>query len=190
LFIPEIQVNNLAGVNALYTAGAHDSMGFSPFTIENGNEENSQMLRASYDILRQLEPLLIENQGQGTMIGVLAETVEQRQPQRFFLNGYALNVTYERSANVPNTVIPPSGGLIIALDKDEFLIAGTGFVTVFEVNSPGHLMVGILSAREGRFENGKWIGGRWLNGDQTHQGRHIRMETNKFSIQKIKLYRY
>ena len=190
LFIPEIQFNNLAGVNALYTAGAHDSMGFSPFAIENGNEENSETLRTSYDILRQLEPLLIENQGRGTMIGVLAETVEQRQPQRFFLNGYALNVTYERAQNVPNTVVPPSGGLIIALGKDEFLIAGTGFVTVFEVNSPGDQIVGILSAQEGRFENGKWIGGRWLNGDQTHQGRHIRMETNKFSIQRVKLYRY
>jgi beta-galactosidase GanA len=190
LFVPEIQFNNLSGVNALYAAGAHDSIGFSPFSIENGDEANNETLKTSYDILQQLEPLLIENQGTGKMIGVLAETPEQRQPQRFFLNGYALNVTYERAATVPNTVVPPSGGLIIALGKDEFLMAGTGFVTVFETDSPGDLNVGILSAQEGKFENGKWVGGRWLNGDQTHQGRHIRMETGKFSIQKVKLYRY
>ncbi|MBX7172193.1 MAG: DUF5597 domain-containing protein [Pyrinomonadaceae bacterium] len=190
LFIPEIQFNNLSGVNALYAAGAHDSIGFSPFFVENGSDENNKILTDSYDILRQLEPLLIENQGKDKMIGLLAETIEQRVPQKFYFNGYALNVTYERSANIPNTVVPPSGGLIIALGKDEFLIAGSGFVTVFEAASPGEPIVGILSAQEGRFENGKWIGGRWLNGDQTHQGRHIRLETGKFSIQKVKLYRY
>jgi beta-galactosidase GanA len=190
LFVPEIQFNSLAGVNALYAAGAHDAIGFSPFSIENGEAENNETLRASYDILRQLEPLLVENQGKGTMIGVLAESVEQRQPQKFFLNGYALNVTYERAANIPNTAVPASGGLVIALGKDEFLFAGTGFVTTFDADSAGDPMVGILSAQEGRFENGRWVGGRWLNGDQTHQGRHIRLETNKFSIQRVKLYRY
>lgn len=190
LFIPEIQFNNLSGVNALYAAGAHDSIGFSPFSIENGSDENNKILSESYDILRQLEPLITENQGKDKMIGVLAETVEQRVPQKFYFNGYALNVTYERSANIPNTVVPPSGGLIIALGKDEFLIAGSGFVTVFEVASTGEPIVGILSAQEGKFENGKWISGRWLNGDQTHQGRHIRIETGKFSIQRVKLYRY
>lgn len=190
LFIPEIQFNNLSGVNALYVAGAHDSMGFSPFSIENGGEAENKILTDAYDILRQLEPLLIENQGTDKMIGVLAETVEQRVPQKFYFNGYALNITYERSANIPNTVVPPSGGLIIALGKDDFLIAGTGFVTVFEANSQGDPNVGLLSVQEGRFENGKWIGGRWLNGDQTHQGRHIRMETGKFTIQRVKLYRY
>lgn len=190
LFVPEIRFDNTSGVNALYAAGAHDSIGFSPFSIENGDEPENKILTEAYDLLRQLEPLLIENQGKKKMIGVLAETAEQRKPQRFYFNGYALDVTYERSANVPNTVVPPSGGLIIALGKDEFLIAGTGFVTVFEVDSPGDLNVGILSAQEGSFENGKWIGGRWLNGDQTHQGRHIRLETGKFGIQKVKLYRY
>ncbi|HQU86172.1 MAG TPA: DUF5597 domain-containing protein, partial [Pyrinomonadaceae bacterium] len=190
LFIPEIQFNTSAGVNALYAAGAHDAIGFSPFSIENGEDSENKILTEAYDLLKQLEPLLIENQGKNKMIGVLAETAEQRKPQRFYFNGYALDVTYERAANVSNTAVPPSGGLIIALGKDEFLFAGTGFVTVFEVDSPGDLNVGLLSVQEGRFENGKWSGGRWLNGDQTHQGRHIRLETGKFSIQKVKLYRY
>ncbi|MBS1793190.1 MAG: DUF5597 domain-containing protein [Acidobacteria bacterium] len=190
LFVPEIQFNAMSGVNALYAAGAHDAIGFSPFSIENGEPENGETLRAAYDVLRQLEPLLIANQGKDTMIGLLAETAEQRQPQRFYFNGYALNVTYERSANVPNTAVPPAGGLVVALGKDEFLFAGTGFVTTFEPDGPGDPLVGILSAEEGRFENGRWIGGRRLNGDQTHQGRHIRLETGKFSIQKVRLYRY
>jgi len=35
----------------------------------------------------------------------------------------------------------------------------------------------------------KWAPGRWLNGDQTHQGRHIRLAPGKFDIQRVKLYR-
>jgi hypothetical protein len=31
---------------------------------------------------------------------------------------------------------------------------------------------------------------RHLNGDQTHQGRHIRIPVGQFQIQHFKLYRY
>ena len=44
--------------------------------------------------------------------------------------------------------------------------------------------------RAGRYVRGQWTITRWLNGDQTHQGRHIRLEPNDFSIQRVKLYRY
>jgi thiamine phosphate synthase YjbQ (UPF0047 family) len=50
--------------------------------------------------------------------------------------------------------------------------------------------VGILSVEEGRFVDGQWENIRWLNGDQTHQGRHLRLEPGRFSMQRIKLYRY
>jgi hypothetical protein len=43
---------------------------------------------------------------------------------------------------------------------------------------------------EGRFENGRWKNIRWLNGDETHQGRHLRLAPGGLSIQRIKLYRY
>jgi len=47
-----------------------------------------------------------------------------------------------------------------------------------------------LSAEEGRYVNGTWKNILWLGGDQTHQGRHIRLEPGRFSIQRVKLYRY
>jgi hypothetical protein len=37
---------------------------------------------------------------------------------------------------------------------------------------------------------GQWQPRRWLNGDQTHQGRHLRLPSGKFDIQRVKLYRY
>ena len=50
--------------------------------------------------------------------------------------------------------------------------------------------VGLETVRELRFENGQWVDGRWLNGDQTHQGRHIRLPPTEFGVQRVKLYRY
>jgi len=55
----------------------------------------------------------------------------------------------------------------------------------------GPPLAGIESAWEGSFDaRGKWIAGRLLNGDQTHQGRHIRLAPGKFQIQRVRLYRY
>lgn len=193
LFIPEIQFNQYSSVNAFYAVGAHDAMGFSPFAIENGDESNTELMRQTYDVLRRLEPVILENQGKGKMAGLLAESVEQRQPQKIFLNGYALSATYERpAAAISNnqTTPPASGALVIALGADEFLFAGTGTVITFEAETQGAATVGILSADEGKFENGAWKPGRRLNGDQTHQGRHIRLETNRISVQRVRLYRY
>lgn len=31
---------------------------------------------------------------------------------------------------------------------------------------------------------------RWLNGDQTHQGRHIRLPAGRVGVQRFELYRY
>jgi len=69
-------------------------------------------------------------------------------------------------------------------------IAGTGLVVTFEANAPGLPLVGILSAQERKYVEGQWRPRRWLNGDQTHQGRHLRLPPGKFDIQRVKLYRY
>src|SRR6202012_5288193 len=49
---------------------------------------------------------------------------------------------------------------------------------------------GILSAEEGRFFDGQWRNTLWLGGDQTNQGRQLRLEAGRFSIQRVRLYRY
>jgi beta-galactosidase GanA len=127
------------------------------------------------------------------MTGLLPETPEpQRVPQQVRLGGYKLNVTYERPTPAPpaQTSDVPTGGLVISTGPDEFVVAGTGLVIVFEADSPGDPLVGILSAQEGKYVEGQWRPGRWLNGDQTHQGRHIRLPSGRFDIQRVKLYRY
>jgi hypothetical protein len=124
-------------------------------------------------------------------------------PQEVRLDGleYALTIEFPSGpprapganpgAEAPDAgPVVPRGGIIIALGADEFLVAGTGMVVTFTPLGPGAPIAGILSVREGRLVDGKWEGGRWMNGDQTHQGRHIRLGSPGFSIQRVRLYRY
>jgi beta-galactosidase GanA len=76
-----------------------------------------------------------------------------------------------------------------ATGPDEFIIAGTAVTITFAAGAPGK-RAGILSAEEGRVVSGRWENVRWLNGDQTHQGRHVRLEPGRFSMQRVRLYRY
>jgi len=39
-------------------------------------------------------------------------------------------------------------------------------------------------------QNGQLVRRRLLNGDETHQGRHIRLAPDGFSVQQVRLYRY
>lgn len=193
LFIPEVQSGPLNSVQALYVFGQHDAIGFSPFSIESVEGPTADLLAAGYELVAQLEPLIVEHQGKGVMAGLLPETAEpQRVPQRVRLGGYTLNVTYERTAPAQGQQASdsPAGGLVVATGPDEFVIAGTGLVVTFEADSPGAPLVGILSAQEGKYVDGRWTPGRWLNGDQTHQGRHVRLPSGRFDIQRVKLYRY
>jgi beta-galactosidase GanA len=70
------------------------------------------------------------------------------------------------------------------------LVAGTGLVITFSPRTSGDPIAGIVSVQEGRFVDGRWVVSRWLSGDETHQGRHLRIPAGQFGIQRIKLYRY
>jgi len=204
LFIPEALPGPVDSVNALYAIGQHDAIGFSPFSVESLDEATSDSLKQSYDLLTQLTPLILEHQGKGEMAGLLSEGPEQRLPQQLRLGDYILNVTFERQLTQPTGPQNPgvqtsagsqsantlSGGLVIATGPNEFVFAGTGLTVTFEVETPGDPIVGILAADEGQYVNGQWIQGRRLNGDQTHQGRHLRLPPGRFGIQRIRLYRY
>jgi beta-galactosidase GanA len=188
-FIPEAGAFPFVSVNMLYAVGQHNAIGVSPFSIESLQEPVAGQLSAAYDLLKQLTPTILAFQGKNSMAGLLSEGPEQRVPQRLLLNGYALNITYDKAAD-SSTPAPLAGGLVVATAPDEFLIVGTGMTITFDAASPGPPVVGLLSVDEGKFVNGEWKPGRRLNGDQTHQGRHVRVNAGKFEIQKVKLYRY
>ena len=188
VFIPEAMPGSVDAVNAMYAIGQHNAIGFSPFSIDSLDEETTNAVTASYDLLNQLTPLILNHQGKGTMAGLLPEGPEQRQPQQLRLGNHTLYVTFDRPTAQNTSVL--SGGLVIAIAPDEYVFAGTGLTVTFEAAGGGDPIVGLLSVDEGKYVNGQWVVTRRLNGDQTHQGRHLRVPAGKFGIQRIKLYRY
>ncbi len=198
--MPEALRSPEASVNGLYAIGAHDAIGFAPFGIESIGEPAAKLLAASYALVAQLEPLIVGLQGRGMTAGLLSEGPEQRQPQQVRLGGYVLAATFERGAppSLADGVLlptasaaapPPSGGLVLSTAPDEFIVAGTA-VTITFASSVAGKRAGILSAEEGRLVAGRFENVRWLNGDETHQGRHVRLEPGRFSLQRVRLYLY
>jgi beta-galactosidase GanA len=60
IFIPETMPGPMNSVNALYAVGQHNAIGISPFSIESMDEPANDVLTQSYDLLRQLTPLILE----------------------------------------------------------------------------------------------------------------------------------
>jgi beta-galactosidase GanA len=193
LFIPEADRNAGCAQNVLYAIGAHDAMGFSPFSIESIENPETAPIGKSYDILRQLTPLILAQQGRGTIAGVLLD--KENQTQEITLGNYKLTAshdyTWKYSGGDKNaSVWPKAAGLIITTGPDEYVIAGTGVIITFTPAGQTKLNAGIVSIEEGIYRNGKWLPGRRLNGDESHQGRHLRIPPDQFGIQKIRLYCY
>jgi beta-galactosidase GanA len=197
LFIPEANRAGRveSGAEAFFAIGRHDAIGFSPFSIENIPESGMPRLADAYDVLHQLAPMILENQGTGRMLGftppVAYDGSVASAPETITLGDYRFEVSYT-DPWVPEKeqAIPAHGGLVIQTGSEEYYFAGSGLtITASPVNT-AHGKAGIESAWEGRMENGKWTPGRLLNGDQTHQGRHVRLEPDRFSIQKVTYYRY
>jgi hypothetical protein len=190
LFIPEVS-NSQSVTNAYYVFARHNAMGYSPFSIENVANPESNQFNKGYKILHQLTPLILEHQGKGTMAGFLLDSTEQSA--QITLGGYAFTVKHEYSwpyAAQGEGETPRFGGMIIKVAEDEFYIAGSGVLVNFQSASDDGMIAGISSIDEGAFVKGKWITGRRLNGDEDHQGRHLHLPGREHGIQKVKLYKY
>jgi hypothetical protein len=80
--------------------------------------------------------------------------------------------------------------MIIRTGPDDYLIVGQGAVLTFAPIGPGPAIAGIDEVWEEVLEDGSLVRRRLLNGDETHQGRHVRLPPDGFSVQQVRLYRY
>jgi beta-galactosidase GanA len=195
LFVPEAGYagSPSAVADAFYAFGAHDAMGFSPFSIEDAPEDDP--LGEAYAVLAEVAPIILAHQGRGTMAGVRPpvafDGMVDDAPQTVRLGDYALEVSFVdpwtlRDAQETRT----HGGLIVMLGPNEYLVAGTGLTVTFAPVSAEGAIAGIERIEEGRYVDGAWQRGRVLNGDQSHQGRHLRLPPEEIGIQRVRLYRY
>jgi hypothetical protein len=179
LFIPEArdQVGNL-----FWALGNHNALAWSPFGVED-LDVNGQVSQA-YKLLSGILLPLAEWQKAGKVRGLLVADGEKPQPAS--LGGYQINLTPVRGgaggAAADKTAALMAGGvsltsrampadtrpfaIVINTAPDEFIFIGANGSPSFSVNSPGPAHVGVSSMDEGRYEDGKWLPGRRINGDE------------------------
>lgn len=223
LFIPESRCCVNSGVRALYAVGEHGALGFSPFAIDQAPDSETQPITASYGLLRQLMPLIVRHQGQGTMRGVLFD----EQDRETVISDGDLTLTCRHNFTLPwdpratdGSTWPEGGALILRLAEDDYIIAGSGVVVVFQTASEkrqteqkalgedGFAEAGQDHAAQAAIRfTGQRIGIGYVdevtvdgkgnlqylrreNGDQDHQGRHARISVGDYKILHVKLYRY
>jgi beta-galactosidase GanA len=190
LFIPEHRLEPGADAKALYAYGHYQAIGFSPFSIESIMKPEEEPIAKCYDLIAQLSGEISRAKQRHSIDAVLLS--KDADTTLLEMGDYKITAIHELrlgwSPKAKDTVWPLTGGIIIGLSPHEFVVAGTGIVLTFQPKGEGR--AGILSAEEGRFVNGKWQPDRRMNGDQTHQGRHIRIPEGEYSIQRVKLYTY
>lgn len=192
LFIPEHRFDKTAAAKAIFTIGHYESIGFSPFSIESTENPEEEDLGKIYGLIDQLTPIITAHHGQDKIEGVLLdkenkETVLQLGKYEFtFRHSYTLGW----NENSKNDIWDTAGAIIIQTDDDGFYVAGSGVVVTFKNITNPALNVGLLKVDEGKFENNTWKVVRHLNGDQTHQGRHLRVFIGDYTIQRLELYNY
>ena len=187
LFIPEIRKDAVASSYALYAFGAKNAICFSPFGIEDLALDPDQLdkppmelmialnidpsafditgskdcLAATYALLKELEPLMLQHRG----------TVRQQACVRHGECDYSAFLrfsAYDLAVNYgPRMSGKPLGAcLAFELSPEKFLLVGLNCTPAFHVKPGVNKKPDILRMQEGRLENGAWIPGRALNGDE------------------------
>jgi len=191
LFIPEIRFDSTCGAKALYTIGHYHSIGFSPFSIENVEGKPVDNLQKSYTLLQQLSPYILQEKSIIKMDGVLLDKNNSIDTLTF--GKYIFKISHDNTlgwnGHKQDAVWDATSAIIIQTSDDDFIIGGTGVVINFS-STDTTLNAGIAHDEKGLFENETWKPILVLNGDQTHQGRHVRMELGDWEIQRFKLYQY
>jgi len=186
LFIPETRSGAEGAARAFYVFGEFNAGCFAPFGIDNERYRVNDPLDQSYAVLRNMSSVILENQGKGTMRGILVDTVLRSMD--FELGDYKIRVVL-----AGNRKPGVAGGLIIQTGTEEYIVAGKGF-DLFFVPKDSSMRIGLDIVDDGTFKDGKFVPERRLNGDETHastwSGTGLKLPDNKVSIQKASLYRY
>jgi len=189
LFIPEIKMDPENAAQVFYVLGRHKALGYCPFSIESASEIEAGPLKKSYQVLEDLSDLILNNRSKSN--GVYLD--KDHKTDTLLLGDYQIVIahvcTLPWTDGAKAEKCTPAGCIIIETNPGEFWIGGTSVVCTFKNRKNRDFATGILSADVStKIEEG-WHYKR-LNGDQTHQGRHMRIGSGEWQIQRIRLYDY
>ena len=190
LFFPESR--NIPA-NYLYAVGKLSALGIGPFAVDDAPADGQ--LARLYKMLAGVGAQLAAWQAAGKATAIL---VDGDQPETVTLGGYRITIGrggFGRGGRGPAGGTAPAGAapqtglgqncigafngceqpetrpfaLIANIAPDEFLFVGSNCTPSFALESGvGRAVVGYKD--EGHYENGKWIAGRRLNGDEAGRG--------------------
>ena len=184
LFVPETHGGSRGAANVFYAVGEHGAIGFSPFAVDDFAEGTAD-LGASYSAIAAIAPILLEHQSKGNVHGF---TLTREHPSvEFNMNGYTARVSLDE---IFGNHAENGYGLIMATGQNDFLGVGKGFRVLITPRSPSPFKLGFASIDEGTYEDGRWIPGRCLNGDENDQGAYWRFDSHAVKIGKAVPYRY
>lgn len=185
LFMPETRGGAAGAANVFYAFGQEAGLGFSPFGIEDEPAMDAKgELADSYHALATIAPLILQHQAAGDIHGFTLD--KSHSSVDFTMNGYTVHVALDE---IFGFHADTGFGILMADGPDSFLGLGKGFRVSFIPRSP-QVHVGIASVDDGSFDNGKWIPGRRLNGDENDQGKGWRFDPRHISTEKVTLYHY
>jgi beta-galactosidase GanA len=188
LFIPETNGGAVGAANAFYAIGERAALGVSPFGIDSQLDftaEKPNDLGASYEVLGELAPVILEAQTKGPTHGFV---LDRNHPMvEFEMNGYTVRVSLDE---IFGSHTEAGFGMIMATGPNEFMGAGKGFRVSFALRESAEQHVGLASVDEGRFNDGTWVAGRRLNGDENDQGEYWRFDQRRIHIEKAVVYRF
>lgn len=218
LFIPEIRRSSDSGTHALYAIG-EDAVGFSPFSIENASPEEAKRLKNAYSLIEKIWKYVRNRESYGILFesdnAKEPINIEFGGGEPKLIASHFFTLPWDSRAT-DGSKWPDGGGVIIKLGLDEYLICGTGIVVKWEssdenteaqkLGEDGFMLTGDVSA-ENEWKGKERIGIlscdevdinpdgsfkviRRLNGDETHQGRHVRIGVDDYKALHVKLYRY
>jgi hypothetical protein len=204
LFVPEAQGGLAGAANALYAFGRLSAIGFSPFGIDDqGNapldlagitnpsdRPDNAAIANVYAVLSRLAPIILEKQATGALTAALIEGEAQRSA-RLSIGDSTATITRAGGASAAGSRL---AALFLQIGPDEFLVIGSGEAQItFSTDKPGPPVVGILSIDEQFFQDGAWIVGKRLNGDENSQGQALKLSAADLAqgrIYRVHLYRY
>ena len=198
LFIPEAR--DQAG-NLFWALGHHAALGWSPFGIEDLTPDGQ--VAQAYKFLTGVLPQLAEWQAEGKVNGILVLDGEKSDP--ISLGGYKISLSAGMGLGTevpkPDSGAELAGGvslgsralssdkrpfaIVINTAPDEFFFIGANGDPNFAIDS-GTGKVIVSSKDEGRYENGKWIPGRRINGDEVFSPG---LPKSKIGMLKVKVIR-
>ena len=184
LFIPETRTNVASAATVFLAFAKYNALGFNPFGIEDlfgprtggfdlaelaalnidmsafSSEGSAACLPQSYKLIKNMAGTISRYRGTGQMTGFYKYGDAGGCILSF--RKYDIRITYGRT----NPGKPPAGGLVIEIDEDNFILAGTNFHASFLPKKGVEKYIGFVMIQEGEFTNDVWQRRRIMNGDE------------------------